>query len=172
MISSNRNNQKEEELVEKASRLGQKYLRRYHGCAEATLASIADTLGMEIDDVFKAMIGISGGVGDMCYGACGAMAGAAIAISLRFGYERDKYEREIRYKIFDIIERIGKRFIEEYGSYLCCDIQEKILGKSFYLLDPKEHDEYKKAKGSEECAKVVGKACGWAVKEILEADEK
>jgi C_GCAxxG_C_C family probable redox protein len=158
----------EEELLKRAMELGEEYHHKYHGCAEATLASIADTLGMKIDDVFIAMAGISGGIGDMCYGACGGMAGSAAAISLKFGSKREKYKPEIRHKIFDLVEKVGKNFIEEYGSYLCCDIQKKLLGKSFYLLDPKDHDEYKKRGGSEKCAKVVGKASSWTVKVILE----
>ena len=80
-------------LVEKASKLGLEYPAKYEGCAQATFAAIADTLNLKGEEVFKAMVGLSGGVGDLGRGACGAMAGAAAAISLYFAPGRIEAEK-------------------------------------------------------------------------------
>lgn len=165
-----------EELIQKAAKLGREYLERYHGCAQTTLAAVADTLNIKADEVFKAMIGISGGVGDMVFGECGGMCGAAAAIGLRFGLKPEEFERkpEVRFKIYDIVEKVGKRFIEEYGSFICRDIQMKLFGKSFNLRDPTIFEEFareRERRPEDPCSKVTEKAAGWAVEAILEAEE-
>lgn len=53
--------------------------------------------------------------------------------------------------ILKIIREFHDRFIEEYGSIICSDIQKKIFGRSFNLLD------------KDKCPIVVGKAAVWIV---------
>ncbi|NIM45514.1 MAG: hypothetical protein GTN80_07710 [Nitrososphaeria archaeon] len=150
-------------------------MEKYYGCAQTTLAAAADTLNMEADDVFKALIGISGGVGGMGLGECGGMCGAAAAISFRFGHNPKEFAQkpETRFKIYDLVEKVCKKFLEEYGSLICRDIQMKLFGMAFNLRDPKIYEEFTRIRSKEDpCPKVTGKAAGWAVEAILEAEEK
>lgn len=165
--------------MKKASKFGLVYPGEYHGCASGAFAAIAYALDMKADNVFKSMIGLAGGTGDIGLGTCGAMAGAAAAIGLRFGVGPDEMlklsdEERSKYvhKVYDVVEKVANRFIEEYGSYLCRDIQWKLFGKSFNLRDPERHKEFKELAWPKECSeKVVSKAACWAVEAILEAEK-
>ena len=47
------------ELAEKADKLARDYLHKYFGCSQTVLAAVADVLGLEAEQVFKAMVGLS-----------------------------------------------------------------------------------------------------------------
>jgi hypothetical protein len=50
---------------------------------------------------------------------------------------------------------------------ICRDIQQKILGRGYYLRDPEEFEKFEKAGAhAEKCPSVVGNAAAW-VAEIL-----
>jgi C_GCAxxG_C_C family probable redox protein len=163
----------------KAVRLGYKYPAKYGGCAQATFAAIADALNLKGEEVFKALIGLSGGVANMGKGACGSMAGAAAAISLKFGVRREVLKRnpeailKAKDHIYEMVEKVGGKFLEEFGSYLCRDIQMALFGKAFNLRDPKIYEEFREIAWPEVCSKkVVGKAAGWTIDVILEAEKR
>lgn len=157
-----------ERLIEKARKLGHHYLARYKGCAQTTLLAVADTLGMEVDDnLFKAMIGLSGQAG-----GCGGICGAAAAIGLRYDIKRGEFERnpEVRFKVYEVVKRVRDKFIKEYDSYVCKDIQKKLFGRTFDSTIPQDQKTFEKAGLTKECSKVTEKAAGWAVTAILETE--
>jgi len=160
--------ERKEELIREAATLGHDYLARYKGCAQTTLLAVAETLNMEINnDVFKAMIGLSGKTG-----GCGGLCGATAAIGLRFGLGPSEFEKEpeVRFKIYGAIKEVRERFMEEYGSYLCSDIQRKLFGRAFDSTIPGEQAAFEKANGLEKCSKITEKASMWTVKAILRAE--
>lgn len=62
-----------------------------------------------------------------------------------------------------------KRFIKEYGSILCCNVQKKIFGKSFNLMDAEEYDEFEKSGANiEKCPKIAGNVTKWTADIIVE----
>jgi hypothetical protein len=61
--------------------------------ATAVFTAIVDVLGLNGDEAFKAMIGLAGGTGHLTKGTCGALAGAAAAISLSYNKSREEVER-------------------------------------------------------------------------------
>ncbi len=168
------------ELVEKARRLGREYLRKYGGCAPGTLLAVADTLNLAVsDDVFKAMTGFSSFAG-----VCGNVCGGIAAMGLRYGVGREDFVKkpEIGFfsftKIMTTTKVLREKFVEEYGSYLCDDIQTKLFGKcvmptspeeleTFSKMDPKELETF-----YEKCSSVTENAAGWTVAVILEMDNK
>ncbi len=168
------------ELVEKARRLGRVYIMKYGGCAPGTLLAVADTLNLEVsDDVFKAMTGFSS-----LSGVCGNLCGGIAAMGLRYGVGLDDFVKnpEIGFlsfaKIMTTAKVLREKFVEEYGSYLCDDIQTKLFGRcvmptspeeleAFMKMDPKEFETF-----YEKCGAVTENAAGWTVAAILEMDEK
>jgi len=168
------------ELVEKARRLGREYLLKYGGCAPGTLMAVADTLNLEVsDEVFKAMMGFSSFAG-----ACGNVCGGIAAMGLRYGVGIEDFVKnpEIGFSSFAKIMATAKvlreKFIEEYGSYLCDDIQMKLFGKCVMPTSPEELEAFSKM-GPEElqvfyekCSSATENAAGWTVAAILEMDEK
>nr|QNO42895.1 hypothetical protein NICIAEDM_00002 [Methanosarcinales archaeon ANME-2c ERB4]QNO43429.1 hypothetical protein MJEPJOLK_00003 [Methanosarcinales archaeon ANME-2c ERB4]QNO44032.1 hypothetical protein JGGIPCKB_00005 [Methanosarcinales archaeon ANME-2c ERB4]QNO50450.1 hypothetical protein BPCBKEJI_00028 [Methanosarcinales archaeon ANME-2c ERB4] len=83
----------DKEVLDEAYRRGYDYLRRY-ACAPGVFAAVRDTLGYEddpvVNDVWKATVDLIGGTGNMAIGTCGAIAGAAMAISYSFGFTKEE----------------------------------------------------------------------------------
>jgi hypothetical protein len=164
----------------KLRRLGKEYLRKYGGCAPGTLLAVADTLKMKVgDDAFKAIYAFSS-----LAGVCGNEAGGIAAIGLRYGVGLEDFKRnpEIGFASFAKMMATAKvlrdKFVEEYGSYMCDDIQTKLFGKCVMPKAPEELEAFatmdsEKLEGFyEKCSAVTENAAGWTVAAILEMDEK
>lgn len=92
-------------------------------------------------------------------------------LGYKVGRERNKFKDEegIRYKTYELVRKLYEKFLEEFGGIHCKDIQKKVFGRSYNLLDPKEYEEFEKAGGhSEKCPSVVGKATRWTVELLLD----
>ena len=64
-----------------------------------------------------------------------------------------------------------ERFIRQYGSILCPQIQAKIYGRSFNLQDPTDWKAFEEAGAHTDptkCMSVVGNAARWTLKTLLE----
>lgn len=161
------------ELIEKANELGFLYEQKYHGCSQCILAVVQDLFGLD-DSVFKAGSALSAGMCLTGTGPCGCLTGGLIAIGYLTGRERTNFDN---IKLTRNSAKIGRvyirKFQEEYGSYICHDIQKKIFGRSFNLLDPEDFSAFEEAGGhKDKCPAVVGKAAGWLAEIIFEQLEK
>jgi C_GCAxxG_C_C family probable redox protein len=159
-------------LMKKAYKLGFEYEKVYKGCSQCVLAAVQDLFGEKNDDVFRAASGLAGGAGLCGDSGCGAYSGGILALSQLHGRVRENFldPERTRRKSFDLAKRLHDRFIAEYGSVICRDIQQKILGRGYYLRDPEEFEKFEKAGAhAEKCPSVVGNAAGW-VAEILWAE--
>jgi len=155
-----------EELMQKAYELGFDYEKEYMGCCQCAIAAIQETMGMENDAVFKAGTGLAGGVGGTGAGPCGALTGGIMVIGSRIGRDRKNFKdpERIRWQTYELAKRLHERFVEEYGSGNCRDIQKRIMGRSFNLWDPSDMQAFEKAGGhSDKCPSVVGNAARWTV---------
>ena len=154
---------------------GFEFEKNYHGCAQCVIGAMYEVFpGMRNLDVFKSASGLGAGTGLSTAGQCGALSGAVMVISQLYGRELDEIDdiEKKRFIAYRLAEKMVQRFLKEYGSVICADIQKKIMGRSFYLFDPKQAEEFEKAGGhSEKCPSVVGNAARWVI-EILEEKEK
>ncbi len=74
--------------------------------------------------------------------------------------------------IFQIIKELHDRFIEEYGSVICSDIQKKLFGRSFNILNKDDKILFEKMGAhKDKCPIVVAKAAAWMVEIILKHPE-
>lgn len=161
---------KKEKKMEKAYELGFKYERDYGSCSQCTFAAVSEMVGKESKEIFKAIDGLAGGLGRTTNGTCGALTGGVAAISQRYGRE-DFPNLGQREKCMTLTKKLHDRFMEEYGSVICKDVQTKIMGRSYDFWNPKEREEFDKAGGhTEKCPDVVGKAAKWTVEILM--DEK
>ncbi|MFX1577059.1 MAG: C-GCAxxG-C-C family (seleno)protein [Promethearchaeota archaeon] len=161
---------KNEQLIEKARRLGKEYMSKYGGCAQATLLAVADTLDLEVcDSLFKAMIGLSS-----LSGGCGSICGGIAAIGLKYGVNREKYKSmgPTTEKIWGVVKLLREKFNQEYGGFLCSEIQTKLYGRSYDSLNPEDIQAFMETKPVEKCSSVTENAAKWTVETILELDEK
>ena len=169
------------ELIEKARRLGREYLLKYGGCAPGTLMAVAHTLNLEVsDEVFKAMMGFSSFAG-----ACGNVCGGIAAMGLRYGVGLEDFVKnpEIGFlsfaKLMTAAKVLREKFVEEYGGYLCDDVQTKLFGRcNIFPNSPEELETFMKMDLEElkvfyeKCGSTTENAAGWTVATILEMDEK
>jgi C_GCAxxG_C_C family probable redox protein len=160
-----------EEFLKKAFDLGFQYEKVYRGCSQCVLAAIQDLFQKKNDEVFRAASGLAGGVGLCGDGCCGAYTGGVMALSQLYGRTRENFldPDRTRKKSFDLAKKLHDKFIVEYGSVICRDIQQRIFGRPFYIRDADESAKFEKAGAHEEkCPTVVGNGARWVAEILME----
>jgi hypothetical protein len=80
-------------LADQAYEKATKYELDYGCCPQCVLATVQETIGGIDDATIKAVHGLSGGGGLMAEGACGALTGGLVALSAKYGRDRDKLDK-------------------------------------------------------------------------------
>jgi C_GCAxxG_C_C family probable redox protein len=154
-------------LPEKAYDIGFKCERDHGNCAQCTYKAITEILGLESHEVFRAAYGLAGGGASMGTGSCGAYSGGLLAINTKYGRQKlgdDKQEVAINKS-----QTFYEKFVQEYGSCICRDVQKKIFGRAFDFRDSRELIEFERAGGRvDKCPSVVGNAARWATQILTE----
>ena len=176
------------QIVTRAGELAGEYVPIYWGCAQSAFAAIVDALregGIELctkedeDEMFEGLIGLSGGYGNMNIGTCGALVGAAFALSLFSGIGREEQLKDPDYRriAFDnVADTIGERFLKEFNGVRCRDVTWSRFGKQYDSWDPDAKREFARDEksrgciGPEKC--TIAKAARWATGYILQLNEK
>jgi C_GCAxxG_C_C family probable redox protein len=150
------------------------YEARLGSCPQCVLAALQETLKIGDDNVFRASQGLSGGTALSSEGTCGALAGGMIAIGLLVGRTYKEFsEGQKKRLVFKYTRMLYDRFVEEYGSPLCCGVQKKIFGRSYNLLDKQEYESFEKAGAHvDKCTSVAGNAARWTAELILNELQK
>ncbi|MBN2075240.1 MAG: C_GCAxxG_C_C family protein [Dehalococcoidales bacterium] len=158
------------DIAQKAYNLGKEYEKTYKGCSQCVVAALQDAFNMPNDDVFKAATGLAAGCGASTDGNCGAYSGGIMFLSMLSGRERDDF-KDPSGKVFvnfQLVNKLREMFIREYGSVICRNIQTKIFGRPYYLVDPDEFEKFEKAGAHEiHCLEVVGKGARWTADLII-----
>lgn len=164
------------EKISRVMRKAYEYEKEYYGCSQCVLLAIQEVLGPKSDPALMAATGFAGGIG-LTGSTCGALIGGVMAAGLKFGRDRETFlshdPERVRFKSYELAMRLCKRFEEEYGSYICRDIQEKLFGRWYNLSDPGQFEEFEDAggHGPKGCPTVVGNAARWAAELILESKD-
>jgi hypothetical protein len=91
-----------------------------------------------------------------------------MVIGLIFGRERKDHRDMMKpMQSYLLCKELHEETIREYGSCRCHDIQQKIMGRTFDLLDPKQLEEAMKEGMLGHCAGVCGAAARRAAELIL-----
>ena len=160
-----------EAIVERASQLAAEYEKTCTGCAQSAVAGLLDAFEIDSEDVLRAASGLADGIGLTGDGSCGSLTGCAMVIGLIFGRERKDHRDMMKpMQSYLLCKELHEEIIREYGSCRCHDIQRKIMGRTFDLLDPKQLEEAVKEGMLEHCARVCGKAARKTV-ELLPREE-
>jgi len=162
-----------EEAIEKAYELSKDYEQKCTGCAQSAVAGLLDALELESEDVFKAASGLADGIGLTGDGSCGALTGCSMVIGLVLGRERKDHQDMMKpMKSYLMCKEMHDDFLDRYGSCRCYDIQEKLMGRTYNLYDPKQLEEAFKSGMMEVCSEVVGSAARKTAELILAEEEK
>jgi C_GCAxxG_C_C family probable redox protein len=164
------NEQSKEKILAKAFELGRKFEKRNTGCAQTAIAAIFQALEIWNDDVFKSASGLADGLGLTGDGSCGALTGASMVIGFLFGREyKDFSDMYKPMKSYMLVKKLHDKYVEEYGSCRCYDVQESLVGRTFNLWDPKELEAATESGMMEHCSKLVGNVAKLATEIILDA---
>lgn len=159
----------QKDILENVYQLAFQYEAKLGSCPQCVLASLKETLGIGNESIFQASQGLSGGTALSSQGTCGALTGGMIAISTLVGRTYQEFtDGQKKRLVFKYTKFLYDRFIREYGSPLCCDVQKKLFGRSYNLLNKQEYEAFEKAGGHVyKCTSVAGNTAKWTAEIIL-----
>ena len=159
---------KKDEILNKAFELGKKYEQECTGCAQTAVAAIFESLGIWNEDVFRAASGLADGLGLTGDGSCGALVGSSMVIGYLFGRGRVDFKDMYKpMKSYTLVKKLHDKYVKQYGSCRCFDVQEKTMGRTFNLWNADEMKEAFKAGMMDNCSTIVGNVAKLATKIIL-----
>ena len=159
------------EILDRVYARAFEYEQKHGSCPQCVLAAVHDLFGIVSDDVFRAGHALAGGVGLATNGTCGALSGGIMAISCKYGRSRENFAKGRYLRSYQIGKRLYDRFVQEYGSCICREVQQRIFGRSFNMWDAKEYEEFERAGGhGDKCPSVTGNVAMWVAQILLEED--
>lgn len=158
----------EQAKLDKAYALAFENEQKIGCCSQCVLAAIQDVLGGIDDAVFKAAHTLAGGGALTTGGTCGALAGGMLALGSHYGRDRAHFAQGQHFMpSYRLGKQLQDRFVAEFGSPVCAEIQKKILGKSFDLWNRDDFKAFEAAGGHlDKCPHVAGQVAKW-ITEIL-----
>jgi C_GCAxxG_C_C family probable redox protein len=149
-------------LAEQAYEKALKYELDYGCCPQCVLATVQETVGIVEDQTIKASHGLSGGGSLLGDGVCGALSGGLMALSAKYGRDRDKLDRGRCINNFKKAKELTERFREEFGGVTCRELQQKFTGRTYDMWNAEEYKAFDEARG-QQCAKATGTVTKWVI---------
>ncbi|MFX1293688.1 MAG: C-GCAxxG-C-C family protein [Promethearchaeota archaeon] len=163
----------EDQILNKAFELGQKYERKCTGCAQTVIAAVFEALGIWNNDVFKAASGLADGLGLTGDGSCGALIGGSMVIGYLFGREHKDFKDMYKpLKSYRLVKELHDQYIKQYGSCRCHDVQKSFMGRTFNLWDQNDMKEAFKLGMMNHCSKLVGNIAKLVTNIVLKSGYK
>ena len=131
-------------------------------CSQAVLSIYSEQFGMDRELSLKISEGLGGGMGRMGL-TCGAVTGAYLVISLKYGSVSAE-DMKSREQIYTLIKKFTKQFKSRNGSIVCRELLGCNIGESEGYEEAKEKNIFK-----EICPKFVEDAV--ELLELLLKDE-
>ena len=145
--------------------LGYQAEAAYGCCGQCTVIPFLRLLELD-EEVFRYASGFCAGFGQMGKYPCGAFSAGALLLSCFFGRDVSQMEedpqasREIFRNTGRLLRLYEAEFSEAYGGACCADVQMKLFGRTFNLLDMEHDMPLFEAMGghTDKCTGVVGRA--------------
>jgi C_GCAxxG_C_C family probable redox protein len=161
-----------QEIIGRAYALAYENEQKYGCCPQCVLAAIQDVLGIVDDATFKASHGLAGGGGLSTGGTCGALSGGMLALSARYGRDRAHFGDGRFTQSYRLGKRLYDRFVAEFGSPLCAEVQTRLFGRPFDMWDAKDYRAFEEAGGHrDKCPSVTGRVASWTAEMLIEAQQ-
>lgn len=184
MTSTHYNKNSEQKIIEKVYQLGLKYEQEKTGCSQCVMATLQEVFDLRGDNLFQAAFGLAGGVAGTCEGTCGALSGGILILNCLYGRNKEDFRRQGPHPLnppnspweekgLVLAKELVNRFIKEYGSITCKDIQNKIMGFKADFWTEEGTKIFEDAGGhKDKCPVVVAKAATWVAEIILKQKNK
>ena len=149
-------------LGEQAYAKAVKYELDYGCCPQCVLATVQETVGIVDDQTIKASHGLSGGGGLLGEGVCGALTGGLMALSAKYGRDRDKLDKGRCINNFKKAKELTERFRQEFGGVTCQQLQQQFTGRTYDMWNADEYKAFSDARG-QQCAHATGTVTQWVI---------
>jgi len=168
-----------EELLNKVYEFGAAYEKNSYSCSQCTVAGLYQVLGFP-DVLVKAACSNAAGTAWQLMGTCGGLVGGIMVLDYYFGrpIEHMSNSEVIMdpnindlFKAQPIARMLLNKYVENYGTFTCANIQLQTFGRTFYLEDPEEFQKLEDAGGHSDPSKaprVVGNASKWAMEILID----
>lgn len=156
------NSEEKQALAEQAYDKAVKYELDFGCCPQCVLATIQETVGVVDDATIKASHGLSGGGGLVGQGACGALTGGLMALSSKYGRDRDKLDKGRYINNFKKNKELVERFRAEFGGITCEELQKQFTGRTYDMWKADEYKAFDDARGKQ-CAHATGTVTKWVI---------
>jgi C_GCAxxG_C_C family probable redox protein len=153
-------------LAQEAYAKAREYELKFGSCPQCILRAVQETVGGIDDATVKAAHGLAGGGGLAGAGTCGALTGGLLALSARYGRDRDKMDKGRYLNNFKKGRELVERFRQEFGGVTCEDLQVRFTGRSYDMWSADGYAAFDQARG-DQCAEATGTVTRWVV-EMLE----
>ncbi len=150
------------DLAAEAYAKARDYELKFGSCPQCILRAIQETIGGVDDAVIKAAHGLAGGGGLGGDGACGALTGGLLALSARFGRDRDAMDKGRYMSNFQKCGELTERFRKEFGGITCKELQRNFTGRDYDMWQAAEYKAFDQARG-DKCAHATGTVTRWVV---------
>ena len=152
----------EQALGEQAYEKAARYELDYGCCPQCVLATVQETVGGIDDQTIKASHGLSGGGALLGEGVCGALTGGLLALSTKYGRDRDKLDKGRYINNFKKARELTERFRAEFGGVTCQELQRQFTGRTFDMWNAEDYKAFDEARGKQ-CARATGTVTKWVI---------
>ena len=166
------------ELLNRVEERAGFYMNKYGGCGQCSLRALQEELKLPGGPAVLKAAGFTNLGIALTGNICGALLGGIMAMGLACGREDFSDTIYPQPEVVDetyglprslmLIRSFYQRFIQEFGSWACRDLQVRIFGRSFETVVLEEEEAFHKAGGHQACVGLVGKAARLAAETILE----
>jgi C_GCAxxG_C_C family probable redox protein len=166
------------ELLDRVEKKAAFYMDKYGGCGQCSLRALQEEFQLPGGSVVLKAAGFTNLGIALTGNVCGALLGCVMAMGLACGREDLSEPIYPQPEVIDdvymlprslmLIREFYQRFIQEFGSWACRDLQIRIFGRSYETVILEEEEAFRKAGGHHACVGLVGKSTRLAAETILE----
>jgi C_GCAxxG_C_C family probable redox protein len=166
------------ELLDRVEERAAYYMNRYRGCGQCALRALQEELNLGGGPAVLKAAGFTNLGIALTQTICGAVLGGIMAMGLACGREDfadsiypeplildEEYQLP---KSLMLIRSFYQRFIQEFGSTSCRELQIRIFGRNFETLIMEEEEKFHLAGGHVACVGLVSKSARLAAEIILQ----
>ena len=132
----------------KADRAKELFLEGYN-CAQAVFGAFCEDFGIDFETGVKLSSGFGGGISRRRE-VCGAVSGAVMVLSMKYGYD-DADAIEEKKALYKKVQEVLANYEAEVGSIIC----RELLGLSEKVSDPTPEERNEKYYAKRPCAELV-----------------
>ncbi len=169
-------------LLDRVEQRAAYYMDRYSGCGQCSLRALMEEMKLPGNTAVLKAAGFTNLGIALTQNICGSLLGCIMAMGLACGredysdtiYPEPKEIDEVYHlpRSLMLIRGFYQRFIREFGSWSCRDLQIRIFGRNFETVILEEEEKFHLAGGHKACVGLVSKSARMAGETILQLPKR